>query len=384
MIPRKEILELSNVQSSFCISIFIPTHRAGEETLKGQDALNLKNQLKEVRQKLRTRGFGVNEIKIIVTPVIELIDDSEFWRHQSDGLAIFISEDVFRKYTVPVYFEEYNYISREFYLKPLMPLFNGDGLFYLLTLKTDEVKLYEGTRHSIAEIVIDDLIPERLEEHVGYDYEQKGLQFRTQQGSKGKALYHGHGDSNTEKKNELFRYFRAIDRGLISLFQDDQKAPLILCCLDYHFPIYREANNYQNLFPRYIAGNPSDKDVFLLHEEAWELLRHYFSTNRREKLDQYIMASGTGKASSNIREILPAALLGKIDTLFLENRADIFGIYSPSTGEVILQETHKSPNVSLMNLAAVKVFEQGGTVYLLDKDEMPDRSSEINALFRYL
>jgi hypothetical protein len=36
-----------------------------------------------------------------------------------------------------------------------------------------------------------------------------------------------------------------------------------------------------------------------------------------------------------------------------------------------------------MNLAAKKVFVQGGKVYILGKHEMPDGSSEMNALLRY-
>jgi DNA polymerase II large subunit len=81
---------------------------------------------------------------------------------------------------LPLNFEEFSYVSNEFYLKPLMPVFNDDGLFYLLTLKADEVKFYEGMRDSITEIRIEDLVPSRIEDRVGYDHEQKNLQFRTQ------------------------------------------------------------------------------------------------------------------------------------------------------------------------------------------------------------
>ena len=124
---------------------------------------------------------------IFLKPATDLLEDHEFWKNQSDGLAIFISKDLFRKFTLPLNFEEFSYVSNEFYLKPLMPVFNDDGLFYLLTLKADEVKFYEGTRNNITEIRIDDLVPSRLEDSVGYDHEQKNLQFRTQQGGKGEG-----------------------------------------------------------------------------------------------------------------------------------------------------------------------------------------------------
>jgi hypothetical protein len=383
MITKKKVLELSEIHSTFCISIYIPTHRAGKETISGQDAINLKNQLKDIKLKLGQQGMSTQDIEKFIKPVNDLVNETEFWRYQSDGLAIFISDNLFEKYTVPVNFEEYNYVSTEFYLKPLMPLFNGDGLFYLLTLKIDDVKFYEGTRHSITEIIVDDLVPSKLEDSVGYDYEQKSLQFRSQQGNKGEGMFHGHGDSETELKNELVRYFREIDKGLMTILHDDQKPPLVVCCSDSHFPIYQEVNSYQNLFTQYISGNPADKNVVLLHDEAWELLQPYFSKTRQEKLDQFLEFVGTGKSSSEISEILPAAFEGKVDTLFLDKRADIFGIYNPSTQEIKIRDSQQIPNISLINLVAMKVLIKGGTVYLFEKEDMPDFSSEINALFRY-
>jgi hypothetical protein len=383
MITKKEVLELAALHNNHCVSIFIPTHRFGEETLQGKDALNLKNQLKEIKSKLELYGLNDNEIETFTKPVTDLIYDKEFWRHQSDGLAIFLSDEVFHKYTIPIYFEEFNYLSNEFYLKPIIPLFNGDGLFYILTIKMDEVKFYEGTRHSITEIAIHDLIPSRLEERVGYDYEQKSLQFRTQQGNKGGASFHGHEDNDSNVKKELMLYFRAIDKGLMKILHDHQDPPLIICSLDFFFPIYQEVNTYQNLFPQYISGNPTDKDIFLLHEEAWEIMKPYFDKTRLEKLDKFSTLAGTGNTSSDMNALFNAAFEGKVDTLFLENRTDLFGTYNPSSQKIKIDKVHNYPNVSLMNLIAMKVLENGGSVYLIEKEDMPVKSSKINGLFRY-
>ncbi|MBL0026859.1 MAG: hypothetical protein IPO98_18545 [Saprospiraceae bacterium] len=113
------------------------------------------------------------------------------------------------------------------------------------------------------------------------------------------------------------------------------------------------------------------------------MVQPYFSKTRQEKFDQFLKFIGTGRASSDITEILPAAIEGKVDTLFIENRSDIFGIYNPSAQDLIIQNTHRVPNVSLMNLVAMKALKKGGTVYLFEKKDAPDVSSNINALFRY-
>ncbi|MFZ6666183.1 baeRF7 domain-containing protein [Peijinzhouia sedimentorum] len=383
MITKKELLQLSQIHNTHCVSIFIPTHSAGEETLKGKDALNLKIQLKEIKSKLEGNGMSSNEIETFTKSINDLVNNKEFWRHQSGGLAIFLSDNVFQTYTLPIHFEEFNYLSNEFYLKPIIPLFNGDGLFYLLTLKQDRVNLYEGTRHSITEITDNDLIPSRLEDIVGYDYEEKSLQFRTQQGNKSAGSFHGHEDNDSKEKKELMQYFRAIDKGLMQILHDDQTPPLIICSLDYYFPIYQEVNTYQNLFTQHISGNPTDKDIFVLHEEAWELIEPYFNKTKNAKLDKFSSLAGSGKTSSDINELFIAAFEGKIDTLFIENKADVYGTYNPLTQEVKIEDVHKSSNVSLMNLLAIKVLENRGTVYLIEKDHMPVKSTKINGLFRY-
>ncbi len=382
MITKNDLLELSRFHNAFCISIFIPTHHAGEHTLRGEDSINLKNQLKEVKIKLEEHGMNGDELKVFIKPVHDLISDNAFWRYQSEGLAIFLSHKFFRKYSVPVSFTEFNYLSTEFYLKPLLHLYNDDGLFYLLTLKKDEVKFYVGSKYSLTEINIEDLIPSRVEERVGYDYEQKQLQFRTI-GSRGGASFHGHGESETSDKNELLLFFQAIDKGIMSKLHEFQESPLVVCCIDYYFPIYKEANTHKNLFPHYISYNPANLDETLLHEKARELLQPYFNKNLHKKKDKFMESLAKGKASSEIGDIIPAAVQGRVDTLFLEKNSDVFGVYDPEADEVGIQETPDLPGVSLTNLAAKRVFEQGGTVYIMDNGDMPDNTSEINALFRF-
>ncbi|HEX2970208.1 MAG TPA: hypothetical protein VHO46_14010 [Bacteroidales bacterium] len=382
-LKKDDLLRLSQYHNKTCISIYIPTHRLGVETLKGQDSINLKNQLRKIRNKLSSQGLNSREIEKLVNPVLSLIDDTDFWRHQSEGLAVFVSEDVFEKYTVPVPFAEFNYLSSSFYLKQLFPLFNDYGHFFLLTLKKDDVKFFEGNKYGLTEINVEGLVPSRLEDSVGYDFEQKQIQFRTQLGGNKPGSFHGHGESEARDKNELLVFFREIDKGIMSKLHDQQEPPLILCCLDYFYPVYREACTHKNLFPKFISGNPTDFDTRSLHIKAWEALEPYFMQGFLSRKERYLIGIDKGKASSNIREIVPAAVSGKIDTLFLEKNTDIFGIYDPSTGGISIQEEQSTAGESLLNLAAKKVFEQGGAVYLLEKHHMPDGSSEVNALFRY-
>lgn len=384
-VKKQDLERLSQYHNTSCISIYIPTHRIGVETLNGQDALSLKNQLKLIRNKLNDQGKSVREIEKLVNPILNLVEDTDFWRHQSEGLAVFVAEDIFEKYTIPAKpanFEPLNYVSSEFYLKPLYPLFNEDGHYFLLSLKKDEVKFYEGNKYGLTEWDVSDIVPSRLEDAVGYDYEQKQLQFRTHLGGNKPGSFHGHGDKNT-KDDELLVFFREIDRGIMTKLHDRQQPPLLLCCLEHYYPVYIQAATHRNIFPQHIPLNPADLDIRSMHQKAWELLEPHFQKGLLSRKERFLIGIDKGKASSNIREVIPAAVAGRIDTLFLKKYTDVFGVYDLTTGGISIQERQNLANVSLTNLAAKKVFEQGGFIYLLEKHEMPDGSSEINALFRY-
>ncbi|CAN0429660.1 unnamed protein product, partial [Scytosiphon promiscuus] len=101
------------------------------------------------------------------------------------------------------------------------------------------------------------------------------------------------------------------------------------------------------------------------------------------KIDNFKKLDGTERTSSNIEQILPAAIQGKIDTLFIQKNEDIWGIYEPKKNSVRVDKELLPSNVSLLNKAAMKTFMNGGKVYLMEKEDMPNAFSIINALYRY-
>ncbi len=383
LISKKEITELHDEKHQNCISIFIPTHRAGKKVLQQEDALSLKNQLKEVKNKLAKKGLHADAVNKMTAPVQKLIDDSSFWREQSDGLAIFIAEGFSKTYSLPIYFKGFNYVSNSFYLKPLMPMFVGDGEFFLLMLERSNVKLYECTKHSFTEISIDDLIPETKQDRVGFDYEQKNLQFRTGQAGTGQVMYHGQEAATGKRKNEIKKYLRAINDGLAPLFREENM-PMLIAAQDALFAVYKEVNSYQHLMERNLKVDFGDTNIYEAHELAWEMMAPVFDQKRKDKIALFLNEQGTGKTAIGIDKIVPAAINGKIDAIFCENMSDIFGNYKEESNSIIVTQSEENDStISLMNVAAVKTFINGGDVYLLDKEEMPNPNSRINALYRY-
>ncbi len=379
---KKEDIELlAGEHAAPCVSIYMPTHRTGEAVLKGHDRLLLKNLLKDVKRNLANQEYDQKTISALAAPIQELIDAKHDWNFRLEGLVLFISPDLFMTFQLPLKFSPQTIISSVFYLVPLMPFFVDGENFILLTLELNEVKLYKVGRYSIKEIYIEEKIPSRMEDQVGYDHEQKSLQFRSQQQAYGEAMFHGQGEGKEDRKDEILTFFRGIDRGLSSILSAEN-TPLILAGLDEQISIYKKANSYHNLFEKHLSCHPSDLSSDELQIGAWKVLESHFDQELNEKLEMFQRYQDTGRTSQQINEIIPMAIQGRVDTLFIQYDMDVWGTYDPTNNLLKISHEHRSPAVPLDNLMVVNTFLQGGKIYLMDKMEMPVPSSECCAIFR--
>ncbi|WP_273568069.1 hypothetical protein [Maribacter halichondriae] len=285
-------------------------------------------------------------------------------------------------FKVPISFEASTYVSGHFYLKPLLPLYQNDGFYYLLELSQDYVKLYEASRYNFKDLYVEDFAPDRLEEAVGFDHKPKMLQFRSGQNVHGAGSFHGHGEGKDDNKKELLTFFRAVDKGVKKAITH-KNVPLVLACVDHLVEVYKEASTYPELYHENVGGDPEFKVKTSLHQASWDLMESYFTKSQTEKALQFTELYHTQKTSYEIDDILHAALNGRVDTLFIADGDDIFGRYEMENNEVIIDYKHELNNTSLTNLAAMETFRQGGKVYSLPSNEMPVKESSMNAIFRY-
>jgi len=380
----KEIFEsLMETHALHCVSIYLPMDKKGQEQNLHLAQTFLKQCINEVQKTLTEHQMHEDEVTDYLKPVEQLLDKVELWRNPSDGLAIFLDpEDGMQYFKVPISFEADTYVSGHFYLKPLLPLYHNDGMYYLLELSQDYVKLYEASRYHFKDVYVEDFAPKRLEEAVGFDHKPKMLQFRSGQNVHGAGSFHGHGEGKDDDRKELLTFFRAVDKGVKKAIAY-KNVHLILVCVDYLFDIYKEASTYPELHHENIGGNPEFKVKTGLHQASWDLMETHFTKSQTEKILQFTELYHTQKTSYEIDDILNAALSGRVDTLFIADEDDIFGIYEMENNEVVIDDKQELSNTSLTNLAGMETFRRGGKVYILSSNEMPVKESSMNAVFRY-
>jgi hypothetical protein len=383
---KADLEQLMRKEQQWCVSIYMPTHRTGVETQ--QDPIRLKNLLGEAEQRLSDQGFGTRDVQKMLEPASKLLQASYFWQHQSDGLAIFLSANGPHIYRLPLSFKEFVDVDDHFYIKPLLPLITGDGQFYILALSQKEIRLLNGTRYGVSEVDTGQLVGS-LEEATSFDGHQTSLQIHSSGAAGGisgspSATFHGQGGGSDESaKNDLLRYFHLVEDGLTEYLRGD-RVPLVLAGVEYLLPIYKEANTYPNMVDMVIKGNPDSQSTDELHKSAWEIIQPHFQIAQEEAVAFYQQLDGqkSKRAADTIERILPAAIQGRVETLFVASGVQQWGVINPVTNEIEIHDQLQPGDEHLLDLAAVQTYLKGGKVYIMETEKMPG-GKDAAAVLRY-
>jgi hypothetical protein len=359
-----------------CLSIYMPTHRAGADVQ--QNAIRLKNLLKEAEDRLVAGGRRAADVEKFLEPVQALVKNNPFWRQQSSGLALFLCPEFFRYYQLPVDFQPSVVLAERFNVKPLLPMFNTEGRFYVLALSQKDVRLLECSRYSVKETRPEG-IPRNIDEVLKYDVYEKQLRIRPglsgATGQKGSSSWTDYGKENIQ------RYLQQVEKGLKPSLKEE-RAPLVFAGVDYIFSMYREANSYPHLLETAINGNPEQMVADDLQALAWPIVEPWFRKEQEEARTRYQQSIGTGLASNNLEEIVPAAHHGRVGYLFVEVGKEKWGSFNAQTGKAVLHAGVKAGDEDLIDFAAIQTLGGGGKVYAINRERMPDKEP-VAALFRY-
>lgn len=382
LLSQDDFKLLMKTSDQLCLSIYMRTYRAGKETLQGR--IRLKNLLQEAEEKLMQSGMRRPDVQLFLAPLEEMVLNNQFWQNQRDGLAVFLSQNIYNYYSLPFEFNDFLFIGQQFYVKPLLPFILGDGQFYVLALSQNDVRVFECSRASVREIEMMN-IPHSLAETMQYDDPQRQLQQHSNTlpgtNSKAAALFNGQGIGSDDQKNNILRYCRLIDQGLQDLMKN-KKVPLVLMGVDFLLSIYKAANTYDYLAAEVIPGNPEELSGEDIQTLAWPLVEHYFHKAEQEALTYYGPFQGTGRTIKEIAEVVPASYNGRIELLFLAEGEKQWGIYDFAQNAVKIHSQPEPGDDELYDLAIRQTILNGGSVYIMDQMKIPE-GGNMAALLRY-
>lgn len=376
-----ELKQLAGQQAEHAVSIYLPTHAAGEAGM--EDAIRLKNLLRSAVDQLEQRGQRRGDLEALLAPAAKLATDAEFWQHRSAGLAILVAPGMFQAYRLPTAFAESITVGRRLNVKPLLAAADRGERFLLLTLSQNQVKLHEVTRAGILNLAVKGL-PANQRQALLIDGADRGEQSHAgMRGNLGKqsSIFHGQGGEKDTAKTDVEQFFRVIDHALAPILRHET-APLLLGGVDYLLPIFRQITGYPHLAERHLTGNCDQMTAEQLHERSWELMRPYFDRPRRHALDRLRELNGTDKTSLDPASIVTAVAGGRVEVLLADPNQERRGSFDAKLGRAVSCDASCAGSEDLVNLAVAEILLHGGTVFLAESRELPAQTP-VAAVYRY-
>ena len=103
-----------------------------------------------------------------------------------------------------------------------------------------------------------------------------------------------------------------------------------------------------------------------------EGLRPHFESARERAAARYRQLAGTGHTEADLKQVVPAAYHGEVETLFVALGRQRWGRFDPATGRVEEHERPEPGDEDLLNLAAAHTLRHGRTVYAVGPEQVPD------------
>ncbi|MER3389019.1 MAG: hypothetical protein RJQ01_03215 [Microcella sp.] len=348
MISRADVTELIIATPDPGVSILLPMHITGTETT--QNPIRFGNALREAERGLSHSGIDDDGIDAMLAPARDLLDDHDFWQHQSAGLAVFASGEGVHVHRVPFALDERVVVGGRFHSAPLLRLVVENDSALVLTATASGAHLYRATRDSLTELEVD--LPAGVDDDAAEnDYEapaQASPPARPNTGSANISRAQVYGDGPPEWRETRVDDFVQRIASELERVTAAEKPPVVLLAGADIIGRLRPTG----LLTADVEVNPDGLDETELHERAWEALRPAAEESLRELLDRYrsLVGSGDGRGASRPGAVRSAARDGRVESLFVPRSS--------------LDE----PDESLAELVADTV-SASGSIHLVDEED---------------
>lgn len=401
-LDRDALVLLAQTAGWPAVSIYLPTHRVTINT--EQDRIRLRNLVRSACDGLVAQGMRDTEAEQFCHPLMEAATTNGFWRDATEGLAFFISRDGMRTFKLEQPMPEQVVVGDRFYLRPLLASHHTDESFYALAIDKNMTRLFRGDRASIEEVPLPAGTPTSFEDAMKFDDPQEpnltSNTFHARSASRGAqrgaSVFAGHGGEKDAATEQTARYARLIEHGMAQVLKNET-APLLLFGVERQVSYYRLVNTYDHLVPEYVNGASDYLSPKHIHDKALEVLAPHFSAAIEADLHELEEREGSSLTSHDPKQIVSAAVAGRVKTLFFDDSAGPFGTLDRETMEVVtvcddmprmLRETSDAAvqgngecGWDLVDIAAAETALHGGEVRAFTGENPPIHG--VAAVYRY-
>lgn len=376
-------VELSGSCPPPCLSLYQPTHRRHPEN--GQDPIRFGNLVKKLEASLLQK-FAKQEVSSLLAPFCRLADDYRFWQHTLDGLAVMGGKDFFRVYRLQQSVPELAIVADSFHKKPLIRILQSLDRFHVLGLSRQKIRFFEGNRHVLDEIELNETLGSLQSEAAGAAALSDKHLTVASYGGVGvgqRSMRHGHAEKSSQAGAEADRFFRAVDREILERFSKPSGLPLLLAALPEHHRRFHEISANPCLIKESIDVYPDSlASLGELSERAWRILEPVYQRRLERVAEKFRAATAVGLGEAEVAAVVRAVVEGRVSLLLLEAHRQIPGRIDPLTGE-ISSGTLSHPEIDdLLDDLGELAMTKGVQVMIVPSESMPTGTG-VAAVFRY-
>lgn len=379
----QDFQQLLEKQEGPCLSLYQATHRSHPEN--AQDPIRYKNLVKQLEQSLNS-AYTAKETEALLKPFHALAENTEFWQHTLDGIAILANKEEFHIYPLQRSTPDFAVVADSWHLKPLLRQTQTQDRYQVLCVTRSEIQVFEGNRDSLDHLVFSSDFPDTADKALGTDEEQPFQQVGTYglgPSSTGMAMYHGHGGKADAVEVDTARFFRVADKAVYEQVSKQSHLPLILVTLSEYQGEFRKISNNPMLIEQGLSIDPTALTVDQLREKTWEIMEPVAAKRVQDAVANFNQAHGTGLANADLERTLNAILDGRVETLLVDADKRVAGRINVQERQIELLEDFSAPDTEdILDDMAEMVLRRGGKVMVIPSSYMPTDSG-LASIYRY-
>ena len=264
IIDLEKIKNLQTIEAKHCISMFIKTHRTGHVE---EDKIRWKNAISNAAEILIDQGAEPDDIRKVLRPAKQLLDNSDFWLNLSDGLCMFLSDNHSAYFSLPIAFENKVLVDHHYITGPLIEYLSNRQRYFIFDFSLGHARFFEANKDSITPVMIEDLIVDDV------DKQKEGISVATSLEKSGKHMLHGKGDTDYDEVLEE-RHIKNLADGLKAIFSKE-RVPLVLSGPEASIAMFKKYSDYKYIVDAYLKGNNAHMDAIQIHDNTWPILMQF-------------------------------------------------------------------------------------------------------------
>jgi hypothetical protein len=365
------------------LSLFLPSPFVSNDTLEEED-IRLGNLLRSAHQSLTKYWMPDSESREFLQPLKSVSQELLQLNPRRQNVAIFLCGQSFDVFRIAHELNERLIIARAFHIRPLLPCLDEPDPYAVLTLSQHRVALYANTRAGLQPVT--DVMPESFENFEAMLTAEPQTQVRAAAiGGRNKqgTVFHGQGGVRDVEKVDLENYLKHVDHSVHTYLTQHSGTRLILAGVDSLTATYRANSRCDSIVKNTLQGNVDHLSVEELQRRVESVVGDELHERRKQKFLR--IREHDVPVAEDPEQVLIAASEGRIETLFIDRNATLYGLFIADQGT--LKELHHAPSGGpvdsshdLIELAAVQTIKTGGSVYAVPASDMPVAKRMVAAL----